>query len=774
MRSFLRPRRPSACAALLLSSIAAIWTPHVFADVPTAEHDVLVALFTGTNGAGWTHREHWNTADPICPGVAANNWYGVTCDAGNTHVVQLVLQNNNLVGALPDLSALASLQTFDLANPGSSLTPNQLSGPLPRLSGLTRLQTFSAFGNQLGGPIPPLSALTNLQTFAVDANQLSGPLPSLSGLAALRDFEVQNNQLTGSIPPLTGLTSLKWFDVSANQLTGPLPALAGLTQLVEFRAASNRLSGGMPTLSGLTNLGVLDVAHNALSGALASDLFVSVGALTNISLQSNGFSGAIPTAPSSLFNGGSAVCPNAFDHALDSAWDAATGTVPWFASCTAQTTTTTLSLSPSAATIGESVTANVIVTPPSGNGAPPGGNILVSDSADASARCVAPLTSTCTTTSCVLLPLHLSCALNFATGGTHTVTAAYSGDANYAPSSGSASETVDAPPGIDITAPKNVVSRGAYSTVFVSLGNLAAMADVDIDQLVVSLSFPAASSGYAIESNSCGGTTSATSASNTVTLTGGRLLESQGCVLKLQVYSSATGTITASVAAGAMQTSAGGNRAAVTASIQVVEPIPPTATPAFAPASIVTGGTSMLTITLANANTTDLRLVSLTGSLPAGLVVAHPANASTTCAGASVVAAPGADSFAVEQTAAILPVSILPAAGDVAGTCVVRVAVQATAPGNDTLTLAAGALRAQTIALSLPPSIFAAVVDVDSSSAASATLAVTPAMPAVPAPILDARGAALLAALLALTSLHRKFGRRPNGGVERGVTPNAI
>ncbi|BAJ30373.1 MULTISPECIES: DUF11 domain-containing protein [Kitasatospora] len=70
--------------------------------------------------------------------------------------------------------------------------------------------------------------------------------------------------------------------------------------------------------------------------------------------------------------------------------------------------------------------------------------------------------------------------------------------------------------------------------------------------------------------------------------------------------------------------------------------VTPTATKAFSPAAVVVGGTSTLTITV--TNTTDLLEKdgwSFTDDLPAGLVVANPANTSTTCTNGAVTATAG-------------------------------------------------------------------------------------------------------------------------------------
>lgn len=102
------------------------------------------------------------------------------------------------------------------------------------------------------------------------------------------NINLESNNLTGNLPALTGLTNLQYIDVSANHLSGPIPSLGGLANLLFFLAGNNRLSG------------------------------------------------ALPAAGPALVATGSALCPNNFagsDDVDNGAWDAATGTTPWYLPC---------------------------------------------------------------------------------------------------------------------------------------------------------------------------------------------------------------------------------------------------------------------------------------------------------------------------------------------------------------------------------------------------------------------------------------------------------
>ena len=72
----------------------------------------------------------------------------------------------------------------------------------------------------------------------------------------------------------------------------------------------------------------------------------------------------------------------------------------------------------------------------------------------------------------------------------------------------------------------------------------------------------------------------------------------------------------------------------------------------FVPAAVSSGGKSTLTVRLANSAAGAVSSVALTDPLPAGMVVATPSNAYTTCAGStSIVATPGASSASLSGAA---------------------------------------------------------------------------------------------------------------------------
>jgi len=63
-------------------------------EVPAAECEALVVLYTNMGGTNWKNHTGWLQTDTPC------GWYGITCDGG-THVTGLSLMENNLSGVIP-------------------------------------------------------------------------------------------------------------------------------------------------------------------------------------------------------------------------------------------------------------------------------------------------------------------------------------------------------------------------------------------------------------------------------------------------------------------------------------------------------------------------------------------------------------------------------------------------------------------------------------------------------------------------------------------------
>jgi len=191
---------------------------------------------------------------------------------------------------------------------------------------------------------------------------------------------------------------------------------------------------------------------------------------------------------------------------------------------------------------------------------------------------------------------------------------------------------------------------------------------------------------------------------------GGLILPTQGASVRfrVQVLPSAGGqTITNTAQINYNSQTLGtsfSQSASTSANSQVSNP--PTLSKAFAPASIQAGGSSILTLTLSNPNPTTATLsAALVDNLPAGVVIASPANASTTCPSGSLSATPGSGSLTLAAGAQI-PAN---------GSCTVSVNVTASTPGSYTNTLAAGTLQTNYGSNQSPASAVLTVVGLDIS-----------------------------------------------------------
>lgn len=296
---------------------------------------------------------------------------------------------------------------------------------------------------------------TTVTRIQLSNNGLTGALPAdFSAWPDLEMFAVNDNALAGAIPStlLNGAAHLVSFIAYSNDLTGSVPALSGAPLLQELQLANNQLSGSFPDLSALAGLELLDVSGNELSGTLAANAFTVLPVLRYVRISQNQLSGPLPAPPPSLdvdtqntaLN--SWICPNYFDPAAspesanDLVWDLATDETPWSTFCSPSPgttqTVTTLFATPSPAPIGQPVSFSVTVTPVGGGGIPTG-SVTVSGGGK----------------SCVITLVNSAgaCMLVFTLEATLHMSAIYSGDIEFDPSTVSTTHIVAAgiiPPGI--------------------------------------------------------------------------------------------------------------------------------------------------------------------------------------------------------------------------------------------------------------------------------------------------------------------------------------
>lgn len=209
-------------------------------EIPQAECQALVALYTSTNGDNWSDNTGWLQTTMPC------SWNGVTCDTG--HVVYMILNNNQLSGSIPpEIGNLANLYRLELYN-------NQLNGSIPpEIGNLSNLYRLELYNNQLSGSIPPkIGNLSNLAILSLSNNQLSGSIPPelgalVGGTGPVLTFDLSNNQLGGSIPPELGNLNVTMLRLDNNQLSGSIPPEIGnLNGIITLRLDNNPLSGALP------------------------------------------------------------------------------------------------------------------------------------------------------------------------------------------------------------------------------------------------------------------------------------------------------------------------------------------------------------------------------------------------------------------------------------------------------------------------------------------------------------------------------------------------
>lgn len=324
-------------AILLAVAWVSLQAPSAIAAIPDSERQALIAIYEATHGGTWVLNTNWCTTFP-CPleaptfappgsecytGAPGDGWYGVVCNRDKTHVVAVNLSANHLTGSLPAVAALTALESFDVGN-------NELAGTIPDLHSLASLQSFSVSANHLSGPIPPLAGLTALRAFLASNNELTGTIPSLDGLDALTAFDVRANRLSGPLPELRDHHALVNFTVLDNALSGSIPDLSGLDSLRYFYVGRNQLTGSIPPLAGLPALRMFIVSENMLTGTIPE----LPSGVQVVYFGNNRLSGAVPSAPTSLWSNQSNLCPNPLDLAPsgnDGGWNVATGHTPWWA-----------------------------------------------------------------------------------------------------------------------------------------------------------------------------------------------------------------------------------------------------------------------------------------------------------------------------------------------------------------------------------------------------------------------------------------------------------
>ncbi|MCB1609251.1 MAG: DUF11 domain-containing protein [Xanthomonadales bacterium] len=206
--------------------------------------------------------------------------------------------------------------------------------------------------------------------------------------------------------------------------------------------------------------------------------------------------------------------------------------------------------------------------------------------------------------------------------------------------SASATLTVEALPTLAKQFLPAVIFQTQISTVLLSIDNTAATQPLSGITVVDNLPAGLVVATPANASTTCtGGTISAVSGGTSVTYSGGAIAAPALCTVRFDV----TGVAPGSLLNSASLSSSAGDSGSASASISVESQ--PTISKAFAPSNLFLGQTSTVTIGIDNSAATQaLSGISVIDNLPPELVVATPANASTTCAGGTLNAPDGSTS----------------------------------------------------------------------------------------------------------------------------------
>ena len=222
------------------------------------EISALRALYESTGtynpGEGWTNKWPVNSPsdwDNITSLDQVKDWYGIITECRD--ITGLILQDNNLVGSLPeeigDLQALTDLALRDNAIeviPGS------------------------------------IGALSSLTSFAIERNALTALPPEIRNLTSLTRLTASANSLT-AIPDFTGMSLLEYLDLSNNDLTSP-PDVSG-TSLWYLRLSYNELTSFPASGGALPTMLYIFADHNRIADASSIDL--SGPSLQEAFLQNN-------------------------------------------------------------------------------------------------------------------------------------------------------------------------------------------------------------------------------------------------------------------------------------------------------------------------------------------------------------------------------------------------------------------------------------------------------------------------------------------------------
>ncbi|KAG4989658.1 hypothetical protein JHK85_032641 [Glycine max] len=212
-----------------------------------------------------------------------------------TQLERLELQFNNILGHLPSLNGLSSLQVLILSNNQFSSIPNDFFIGLSELQSVeidnnpfkpwkipdnfvncSSLQKISTNSTNIVGTLPDFfSSLPTLTHLHLAFNNLEGVLPlSFSGsqietLWLNGQKGGESNNLGSNVDVLQNMTSLTQVWLHSYAFTRPLPEFSGLESLQDLNLRDNAFTSPVPgSLLGLKSLNVMNLTNNLFQGAV--------------------------------------------------------------------------------------------------------------------------------------------------------------------------------------------------------------------------------------------------------------------------------------------------------------------------------------------------------------------------------------------------------------------------------------------------------------------------------------------------------------------------
>ena len=623
-------------------------TVNVGAGVPSATYGNTTQLFDATIDGNVIFLQNAYDVLTVAGDVLELSKTFLTNPATPGALVDLQFQIANLslsgaatgIGFTDDLNAaLAGLQAVSLPADGFCGAGSQVTG--------TSMLTVTGAQLAAGGSCTftvtvQVPAMTSAAQAVNTTSQVTGSIGGLAvtGAAASDTLAIQNASFSKSFdgPAVAGGTAVLTFTIE--DLAGGGLSDLGFTDDLDA-ALSGLVATGLPMSnvcgsgSSLSGTSVLTLTGGSVAGGNSCSFNVTV------QVPGGATAGSYTNTTSSLFTSGLAVAsPATADLDIEPP--------PTFAKVFAPDVISSTGISTLTFTIDNSASALAATTLAFTDNLPT--DLTVATPSNASTTCGGTVTATAGSGAISLangsVGAGMSCTVS--ADVTATVAGVYdntSGDlTSSSGNSGTAADslTVEPPPTFAKAFAPGVISVAGVSTLTFTVDNSAntlAVTGLDFtDNLPAGVTVASPSNA----ATTCGGTVTAVAASGVISFTGGSVAGGATCTVSADVTSSVPGShvnLTGSL------TSSAGDSGTATDTLTVEAP--PTFAKAFAPDVISVAGISTLTFTIDNsASSLAATGLDFTDNLPAGVTVANPSNAATTCGGSvTAVAASGAVSF---------------------------------------------------------------------------------------------------------------------------------